>query len=182
MRARNDTARFGWVSLALHWAMALGLLGALGLGTYIAGMEPSVSTLWLYGLHKTIGISLLALVLARLAWHRISPPPASYTDGIAAWQSIAARWAHRGLYLLMLLVPLSGWMGSAATGIDVVIFGQLALPRIAPVSEAWDSAAFAAHFWLTRALMALIGLHVAGALWRHFGHRDATLRRMLGRA
>ena len=182
MQARNDPGRFGSVSLALHWAMAAGLAGALALGTTIARMEPSFGTLWLYGLHKTVGICLLGLVVVRLVWHRISPPPASYTAGIPAWQLAAARAAHLGLYALMLLVPLTGWIASAATGIDVVIFGRVVLPRVAPVSEAWDSAAFAAHFWLTRALMALALLHIMGALWRHFGHRDGTLRRMLGRA
>ena len=82
----------------------------------------------------------------------------------------------------MLTVPLAGWAASSATGIDTILFGRWTLPRIAPVSEAWDRWGFALHGGLALALAALVTLHIAGALWRHWGHQDATLRRMLGRA
>jgi len=179
MAARNGPDRFGWVSRALHWLMALGLLGALGFGTYLARIEPSLDTLWMYGAHKSVGITLLALVVLRLAWHRISPPPRAIMAGIPGWQVTAARWSHRFLYLLMVLVPLSGWVGSSGTGIPTVIFGQITLPAIAPASEFWDRAGFAAHGLLTKALFALILLHVAGALSHAMLYRDTTLRRMI---
>ena len=177
MPARNGTESFGWVSRALHWAMALGLFGALGLGTYLARTEPSLGTLWLYGLHKTVGICLLALVLLRLAWHRISPPPAPLPA--PDWQRRAARASHLTLYALMVAVPLSGWAASSATGIDSVIFGRWVLPPIAPASEAVDRIGFALHGALTKAMMALVILHAGAALWHHLSRRDATLRRML---
>lgn len=179
MAARNGPDSFGWVSRMLHWLMALGLLGALGFGTYLARIEPSLDTLWMYGAHKSVGITLLALVVLRLAWHRISPPPAALSQGIPGWQVTAARWSHRVLYLLMVLVPLSGWVGSSGTGIPTVIFGQITLPAIAPATEFWDRAGFAAHGLLTKALFALILLHVAGALSHATLYRDATLRRMI---
>lgn len=179
MAARNRTDSFGWVSRGLHWLMALMILFMLGLGSYIEDMEPALSTLWLYGLHKSIGISLLVLVLLRLGWHRLSPPPASLTAGIPPWQIRAARVTHRALYGLMLAVPLTGWIASSATGIDTVIFNRITLPGIAPVSEIWETAFFTAHAILTKLLLLCVGLHVAGALYRHLGHRDATLRRMI---
>lgn len=160
--------------------MALAIVFMLVFGTVLARMTPALGTLWLYPLHKSIGLGLLALVLLRLVWHRISPPPASLTTGIPRWQQRAARAAHAGLYTLMIAAPLSGWIGSAATGITVSFFGLGPLPQIVPASEWLDSAGFLAHAILTKALFALVILHVAAALHRHFSFRDRTLRRMLG--
>lgn len=177
----NGPSGFGWVSRLLHWTMALAILGMLGLGLYVARMEVSLANLWLYGLHKSIGLTLLALVLLRLLWHRISPPPAPL-GGVAPWQLALARAAHLALYVLMLAVPLTGWFASAATGLDVLWWG-VTLPPVAPVSESLSDAGFLLHRVATRLLMAVVALHVAGALWRAFVHRDATLRRMAsGRA
>ena len=75
MAWRNSPTRFGLVTRLLHWGMALALLAMLAFGTRIAGMEPGLANLWMYGLHKSIGLLLLALVVLRLIWHRISPPP-----------------------------------------------------------------------------------------------------------
>lgn len=168
----NRADQFGLLSRLLHWVIALIIIGLLGLGTYIENMEPSLSTLWLYGLHKSLGLSVLLLAVLRIIWHRISPPPAPLPA--ARWQEIAAKAAHHLLYALMLAVPLSGWIGSAATGIGVSFWG-LSLPSIAPVSEAWDAAAFAAHDLLTKVLFVVLLAHVVGA----FKRRDGTLRRMV---
>ena len=83
----------------------------------------------------------------------------------------------------MLAIPVTGWIGSSATGIDTVIFNRWTLPRIAPVSEAWEDAAFEVHETLVTLLVAVLALHVAGALHRALIRRDGTLRRMVrGRA
>jgi len=179
MAARNGADSYGWISRLIHWLMALGILAMLGLGTYIHTVKPTLATLWLFGLHKTVGICLLALVLLRLVWHRISPPPPSLAKGIPAWQLRASHAVHLTIYALMLAVPVTGWIGSAATGIDVVIFNSVTLPRIAPVSEAWEHGFFLAHWLLTRALIAALVLHIAGALQRHYHRRDRTLVRMI---
>ena len=97
---------FGWVSRTIHWAMAEGIVAMLALGLYIEEMEPSLDTLWLYGLHKSVGLTLLALVVLRMLWHRISPPPAPL-GGVAPWQMALARGAHLALYALMLAVPVT---------------------------------------------------------------------------
>lgn len=179
MPARNEIDSFGWISRTLHWTMAALILGMLGFGTYLSGMQPSLENLWLYGLHKSIGLMLLSMVLFRILWHRVSAPPASLTAGIPRWQQRAVSLTHKTIYLLLVAVPLTGWIASAATGIDVIVFNLLTIPRIAPVSEAWETGFFAAHSLLTSLLMIVVTLHVAGALARHFLHKDATLRRML---
>lgn len=168
----NDET-IGWPTRALHWATAGAVIGALPLGLWIARAEPSLSTLWLFGLHKTLGISVLALTLLRLGWRRVSPPPPPLPS--TPLRDMAARAVHGAFYVLLLAMPLLGWIGSSATGIDTVVFGRWTLPRIAPVSPAWEEAAFTAHGVLGWVLILMIALHVAGALER----RDGTLRRMI---
>lgn len=174
IRVANDAGHFGLVSRLLHWLMAAGILVMLGLGTWIMRMEVNLSNLWLFGVHKTIGFSLLVLAAIRIAWHRASPPPRPIGDP-DDWRSRAARLAHLALYVLMLAVPITGWVASSATGLDVMVFDTWALPPLAPVSETWEKTFFAVHGILTKLLAALLVLHVAGA----FSRRDGTLRRML---
>ena len=175
---RNTPTDYGRVSRALHWAMAVGLVGMVIFGLILAATRPTFDTLWMFTAHKTAGLILLAVLIARLIWHRISPPPTALPG--PGWQHAAARWSHRALYLLMAAIPLTGWIASAASGLDVMLFGTLALPPIAPASEPLETAGFAAHAVLARALMALVALHVVAALWHHWRLRDATLRRMIG--
>jgi cytochrome b561 len=110
---RNTPTRFGLVTRLLHWGMALAIIAMLVLGTRLEDMQPGLANLWLYSLHKSIGLILLALVPVRLIWHRISPPPAPQgTPG--DWTNRLARAAHVALYLLLLAIHLSGWVASSA--------------------------------------------------------------------
>jgi cytochrome b561 len=177
MAWRNTPQGFGLVTRLMHWGMAVAILAMLALGTRIAGMEPALSTLWLYGLHKTVGLILLALVVLRLVWHRISPPPAPQGAPGDRTRHLA-RAVHGVIYLLLLAIPLSGWVASSASGLDVMLFDRWVIPPIAPVSLAWEEAGWAAHGVLTKALMAALALHVAGALKRQIAG-DGTLTRML---
>lgn len=181
MEWRNTPQGFGLVTRLLHWGMAVAVIAMLALGTRIASMEPGLANLWLYSLHKGVGLILLALVVVRLAWHGISPPPAPLGDP-GGWSQRAARAAHVLIYLLLVAIPLSGWIASSASGLDVVAFDRWVIPPIAPVSEAWEDAGWAAHRILTKVLMAVLAVHVAGALKREIDG-DGTLTRMLrGRA
>lgn len=174
---RNTQDSFGLISRMLHWSMALGVIFMLALGNRIADMQPDLSTLYLYGLHKTVGIVILCLTVLRLIWHRISPPPHPIGPG-ATWATRAARTAHAVLYLLLIAVPLSGWFASSATGIDVMVFDRWVLPPIAPVSDLWETRGFRVHDILTKALFGLVSLHILGALLREI-EGDGTLTRMI---
>lgn len=178
MGLANTQAAFGAVTRAIHWATAAVVLVALPMGLWLANSEISLSMLKYYGIHKTLGITALALTLLRLLWHRLSHPPAPLPHGVL-WQDTLARMVHRALYLLLILMPLSGWVASSASGIDTVVFGQWTLPAIAPVSETWESTGFMIHGLTGYALILLLGLHVGGALFRAVIKRDGTLWRML---
>jgi cytochrome b561 len=172
--------RYNAVAVGLHWLMALGLLGAIGVGWYMSGLPFSVQRLKLFNWHKWVGITLLALVMLRLLWRlaKGAPPPVA----APLWQQRAASAAHALLYLLMAAVPLLGWAYSSASGFPVVWFGVLPLPDwVAPdkqlAAQLKDIHAIAAY-----SLLALIVLHVAAALKHQFVDRDRLLARMgLGR-
>ena len=173
---RNTAGQIGRVTRGLHWGMAALILGQIALGLSLPRLAPSLSNLWLYGLHKSLGATLLALVVLRLIWHRISPPPPPLGE-TGAWPGRLARAVHAAIYVALVVVPVSGWVGASASGIDTVIWGIWTLPAIAPMTEAWQDGGFAVHAWATKALMALLALHLAGAL--HRGAKgDGTLRRM----
>lgn len=174
---RNTTQGFGRITRLLHWAMAALIVGQIGLGLFIADMKPALATLWLYSLHKTIGFGAFTLILLRLLWHKISPPPPPLGDP-AALANRTARLAHNSIYLLLLVIPLSGWIGSSATGIDVMILDRWKLPAITPISEEWENIGFAVHEIAGKLLILVLVLHVAGALKRAFAG-DGTLARMI---
>lgn len=177
MRIRNSSASFGAMTRFLHWVTALLVFLAIGVGYWIANAEISFSALRYFGYHKTLGVIVMVLIVARLLWHQFSKPPRPVSSG-AIWQDALAAAVHKCFYILLLLMPLSGWVGSSATGIDTVLFGRWTLPAIAPVSEHWEYAGFLIHGIAAKALVTLILMHIGGAVLRAVGKRDGTLRRM----
>jgi cytochrome b561 len=174
---RNGEHRIGLVTRLIHWTMAAGILATIPIGLWIANAAPSLALIPWFGVHKTLGVTLLALILLRLLWHRISPPPPPLPGG-PRWSHALARMTRRAFYVLLVLVPLAGWVGSSASGIDTVVFGRWTLPAIAPAAPWVEAAAFLVHRILAYTLAALVLLHVAGAVKRGLGG-DGTLRRMI---
>jgi cytochrome b561 len=173
---RNGPAEFGLVTRVIHWTMMLLIIGQLALGLRIADMEPGLANLWLYGLHKTVGFGILALVLVRIAWHLVTPPPVPLGPRNAAFW--AARTAHWALYALVIAIPLTGWAGSSATGIDVMIADRWTVPPLVEASEDGEAYWFRLHDILTKLLIGLITVHMLGAFKREM-EGDGTLTRMI---
>lgn len=173
---RNTSDSFGLVTRVLHWGTALLVIGMLALGLRITDLEPGLANLWLYSLHKTLGFSVLGLIALRILWHLISPVP--HPIGPPGWERKAARIGHALFYLLLIAIPLSGWAGSSATGLDVMIADRWTVPPIAAVSEAGEALWFRVHDVLTKLLIGLIIVHVLAALRREMAG-DGTLRRMI---
>jgi cytochrome b561 len=176
MRLGNAPAEFGLVTRILHWGTMLLVIGMLALGNRIADMQPGLANLWLYGLHKTLGFAVLALTLARIAWHVASPPPPPIGPRNAAhWAARAAHWAF---YALLLAIPLTGWAGSSATGIDVMIADRWTVPPLVAPSADGEAFWFRLHDILTKVLFGLVALHMLAAFKREM-EGDGTLTRML---
>jgi cytochrome b561 len=177
MRTPSAVARYSTTAIVLHWAVAILILAGFPLGLYMHDLPISPAKLKLYSYHKWIGITVLGLACARLAWragHR-PPPPVP----MPAWQARAAAAAHLGLYLLMLATPLAGWLMSSALGFKVVWLGVLPLPDLVGKDKALGEALKAVHQGLAFALAAIVAVHAAAALEHHFRRRDGTLARML---
>jgi len=173
----NPPSRYTHTAIALHWLLALLILTSLAVGLYMVELRLSPWKLKVYSWHKWLGVSIFLLVLLRLAWrltHAAPPLPA----GMPAWQRHAAAVSHGLLYLLMLAIPLSGWLMSSAKGFQTVYFGVLPLPDLVERSKILGDFLASTHVTLNYTLMALLLIHVAAALKHHFIDRDDVLRRM----
>ncbi|WP_019895355.1 cytochrome b [Hydrogenovibrio halophilus] len=180
MALYNTDSKFGLVTRANHWLTAILVIGMIALGIYMAGLPDSPDKFALYDVHKSVGIGILALVILRLIWLKISPNPPILPG--KRWEEILAHSVRGLLYLSLLAMPIAGWVMSSAGGHEVTFFELFTLPALAPESEAIGDVAKAVHAFVGKILFpALIILHIAGALKRHFVYKDNTLNRMLGR-
>ncbi len=175
----SSPARYTGPAIALHWLLALMILGSLGMGLYMTGLPFSPARLKLFNWHKWAGMTILLLSALRLLWRLAHRPPAE--PPMPAWQRRAAQAAHATLYLLFFAVPLAGWAYSSAAGFPVVLFGVLPLPDfVAPDRDLADDLKLL-HHGLAYALAAVAGIHIAAALKHQFFDGDGLLLRMLPR-
>ncbi len=178
MPIRNDRARWGAVSITLHWLTLLLVLALAVLGLTMVGMATSPDKIQVYSLHKSLGLTVLGLTTLRLLWRFFSPVPAQVA-GTPRWQHAIARLSHAALYLLLLLVPFSGWWFNSTAGFPLRWFGLVALPPLGEFDKALKASAKETHETLFWMLVAMIAIHAGAALWHHYRLRDATLQRML---
>ncbi len=171
-------ARYTSTAIALHWLMTLLIFGLLALGFYMQGLPLSPEKLKLYSWHKWAGVSAFLLVLARLAWRLTHRPPALPASMPQVMQA-AAHAGHLALYLLMLAIPLSGWLMSSAKGFQTVWFGVLPLPDLLAKNKEVGDLLQTAHMSLNLLFAAVIAGHVGAALKHHLIDRDDVLTRML---
>lgn len=164
---------------ALHWLTVLLLVAAAALGLYMTGLKLSPTKLSLYSYHKWIGVTILAVVLVRL-WLVRAQPVAEH-PAHAAWQALAARVTHRALYVVLLAVPVSGWLMSSAKGFQTVLFGVLPLPDLLAKNPPLGDTLAIVHQGFNLLLAALVAAHIGAALWHHFVLRDRLLLRMMPR-
>ncbi|MCV2356053.1 cytochrome b [Paucibacter sp. B2R-40] len=174
--ANAKPPRYSAVAIALHWLLAIAIIGALGLGLYMSDLPFSPSRLKLYNWHKWAGVSILLLSALRLLWRLTHRPPADLP--MPALQARAAHVTHGLLYILFFAVPLVGWAYSSAAGFPIVWFGVLPLPDFVPVDKALAASLKLAHKVLAYGLAALILAHLGAALKHHFIDRDGLLDRM----
>ena len=173
--------RYSAAAVVLHWLVALLIFAAFPLGVYMHELPLSPDKLKLYSYHKWIGITILLLVAIRLGW-RLTHTPPPLPLSVVAWQRRASAIVHGLLYVLMIAIPLSGWLMSSAKGFPVVWFGVLPLPDLVGKDKALGDLFAGVHQALNFSLLVLVILHVAGALQHHFIERQPFLQRMgLGR-
>ena len=172
------TERYNRTAIFLHWLVGLGILGTLGLGLYMVDLPFSPAKLQIYSWHKWAGMTLLFLAVVRLAW-RLSHPAPALPDTMGPLSRLAAHAGHWVLYILMLAIPLSGWLMSSAQGFSVVWFGVLPLPDLVTKNLELGEWLNSIHLILNYTLIATLIGHIGAALHHHFIKKDTVMSRML---
>jgi cytochrome b561 len=183
-----STARYSGVAIVLHWTIVV-LITANVVLALSADHLPDALVRPDIDLHKSIGVTVLALAIARLAW-RVGHKPPPLPETYPAWERWSAHGAHIALYVLIFALPLSGWLHDSAwkdaPTHPMKLFWLVPFPRIGWIAHIQPAAKehlhtvlFAIHTWLGYALYLVVGLHIAGALKHQFIDKEPELQRML---
>ncbi len=171
-------ARYTKTAKGLHWLMAVLFFGMLGLGFYMQGLPLSPDKLKLYSWHKWVGVTVFLLALFRIAW-RVTHQPPALPSSMPRLMQIAAHAGHHMLYMLMFLIPLSGWLMSSAKGFQTVWFGILPIPDLIEKNKLLGDLLQTVHVSLNYLFIAVLIGHIGAALKHHFIDKDDILTRML---
>lgn len=174
----NSSTGYGWISILLHWLSALVVFALFGLGLYMVELDYyddwyHDSTVW----HEGIGLLFFALLLFRLVWRKFNPKPEPIAD--APIQRLLAKLAHGSLYLLMLLIPISGYLISTADGHALALFDWFKIPSLTGNINNMETVSGQVHYWLSVVIIVLSVGHIGAALKHHLIDKDDTLKRML---
>jgi cytochrome b561 len=162
----------------LHWITAVLVLLMIPLGVAIANEWGGPLEDSLYDLHKSLGATLIPIVVLRLLY-RWRHPPVPLPNDINSIQRLVAGATHWALYALLLLQPMIGWIATSAYPAPIPLFGLSELPRIWTENRALSDQLFVLHGWLAMTITCLLGAHVAAALFHHFVRKDRVLMRMI---
>ena len=177
MNWRNTDTSYGLVSIGLHWLIAATAIGLFALGVWM--VELGYYDRWYQRapqFHKSAGVLLFGVMLARLAWRRADPRPRPIGSTL---QSRIAASVHSLLYGLLFALALSGYLISTADGRAIEVFALFSVPATLSGLENQADIAGRIHKLLGLALMGMTALHAGAALKHHFVDRDRTLKRML---
>lgn len=180
MQLKNTRTRYGLVAISMHWLVALTVIGLAILGLWMVDLSYyspyyRIAPFW----HKSIGLTLLAVMVFRLLWRCFNPRPA-HLPNHKRWELNLAGMVHVLLYLLLFVIVISGYLISTATGQGISVFGWFEVPALITGLPAQADRAGAVHYWVAIGVLGVAALHALGALKHHFLDRDDTLRRMLG--
>jgi cytochrome b561 len=180
---RNTIESWGWPARTLHWIVAVMVLGLFAFGLWMTEVPPRDERRFYLAIHASIGITLLALMLVRLFWRAANVEP-DQPEGTPAWQRKAAWISQRLLYALTFATLIVGWLMSGAfkQPLEPKILGVIPVPQVLEAGSPYRKPLELAHEWLAYALIVVVAVHAAAALYHHFALRDTVLRRMLSGA
>lgn len=178
MCMKNTQEKFGLVAQGFHWVMALLVVGMLGLGLYLEEMERGPELFKMIGIHKSIGVIVLALIVLRIVWRFMNVTPTPLPNH-ARWEVILAKAVQGVLYLTMLIMPLSGWIMSSSAGYPVSVFGWFEMPNLVEKNKEINEIAKEVHEITAWIMIGGIVLHFAGAIKHKIIDKDETVLRMM---
>jgi cytochrome b561 len=169
--------RYTATAIVLHWLIAAAVVGLIALGWWMQTIPklPVGARVDAFNLHKSIGMTVLLLMLVRISWRAGHPPPPFAP--MPRWQARLARAVHLLFYVCLIVQPVSGYLGSAFSGFPVRFFG-LVLPAWAPKSDALKDALSVVHLVNSWVLVGALALHLAGTVQHALLERDGSFRRI----
>jgi len=177
--SRSLKVSHGKMTIAIHWSFALVVFGMLGLGVYM--VELTYYDDWYKSaphIHKGIGFILAVLLTIRIFWRVAKGAPEAVPE-VKVWEAKAAQVVHIVLYLIPLILIISGFLISTADGRSIDIFNWFEIPAVLPASKGMEDTAGLIHQWLAYSLGTIAVFHALAALKHHFVNKDQTLIRML---
>lgn len=176
---KNTADRYGLVSKLLHWVIALLILGLIGEGWYLVGLSYyDANQPRLLALHKTFGMLVLFLALARIGWFFASRPP-DLTSALPRGQRLAAHGLQRLLLLAMLVLPVTGYLVVTSSDAPVDMFGLFQIPVLFAIDDSFRELCNRIHKYTAYGTLVLVLGHAGAALWHQFVTRDGMLARMI---
>ena len=171
--------RYSRVAVALHWLTAALLVAQVIVGfTFHRLLEQGPQRTEVFTWHKTIGATILVIVLIRLAYRWMNPPP-PFPPELPRWERAASVWTHRTFYFLLIVVPLTGLIAvSDRPGATTPLVGGIPLPTVPGITEPIGDLSGDVHMWLVYGTLALLVAHIVAPLWHRFILRDRTTARM----
>lgn len=173
---KNTRTNYGSIAKFFHWSMAMLMVVIFVIGFTMINMSRSKVMFILYDLHKSTGLLLFVLVSFRLIWLRFNVKP-QYPN-VAIWQKWLAIGNVYALYLLMVIMPVSGVLTSTLSNHSITFYYLFSLPALGN-NVAASQFFTLVHEYAAYTLLAVFGLHVVGAMYHHFVLKDDVLRRML---
>ena len=175
----SKTTGYTGAAKFLHWLILALLIAQFVLAWTMPDIRRDTKPDTLINLHLSFGMLILLVAVVRLAWRMSQGEPAPL-DGVPPWQMQSARVIHGLLYLLLFVVPILGWINASWRGFPAVFFGLFEFPKImATRAPGWGWTGDVHGLLANYAMLALVGLHVAAALYHYFVRRDGVLQRML---
>jgi len=180
MQWRNSSNQYGLVSVAIHWLVAVAVFSLFGLGLWMTDL--TYYSEWYRtapALHKSIGVTVFALMFLRVLWRLWTPMPAALSSHSANVR-LLSRLGHGLLYVGIFTVLLSGYLISTAEGRGVSVFGLFEIPAMLSGLPNQADIAGAIHLYVAWGLIIFAGLHGLAAVKHHLIDRDETLKRIVG--
>lgn len=178
IQLKSDAQRWGSLAKFFHWTIVLLILVQATVGLVMVQLPKKPNIIPIYTFHKSVGLTIFALALLRLAWRLFDPHPVPAR--MPRWQSWAARTTHALLYALIFLVPLSGWWYDSVSALRPLYwFGLIQVPHLWTPDPTLKELARASHEFLFWLLVIVAGGHATMALVHQFVQRDGLLARML---
>jgi cytochrome b561 len=178
MQARNSLERYGAIPKAVHWLTVVMVIAGWLLGQFLDDLPEALQPTGLVT-HMAIGTTIFLLLITRLSWRFIDPPPPPALTALGRIAEIGAKSAHYTLYTLLVAIPVFGMLVQFARGNALPIYGLFEVPSPWLKDRALADSLLEIHVWLANTLIVLASLHAAAALMHHYILGDRTLRRML---